>query len=67
MEYPLVVSCVDQRYKGGPSEPSTKGTSDGPTQAYPIAHLEEALSVLFCLIDEAYTLLNPSALDARSP
>jgi hypothetical protein len=22
-------------------------------------HLEEALSVLFCLIDDAYTLLNP--------
>jgi hypothetical protein len=24
-----------------------------------LAHLEEALSVLFCLIDDAYALLNP--------
>jgi hypothetical protein len=24
-----------------------------------LAHLEEALSVLFCLIDDAYELLNP--------
>jgi len=24
-----------------------------------LAHLEEALTVLFCLIDDAYTLLNP--------
>src|SRR5215203_2452110 len=30
------------------------------------AHLEEALTVLFCLIDEAYDLLNPSGSDAYS-
>jgi hypothetical protein len=44
----------------GPSEPSAKGTSDGPHSAYPsLARLEEALAVLFCLIDDAYALLNP--------
>ena len=44
----------------GPSEPSTKGTSDGPHPAYPLApHLEEALTVYFCLIDDRYRLLNP--------
>jgi hypothetical protein len=30
------------------------------------ARLEEALTVLFCLIDEAYDLLNPSGSDAYS-
>src|SRR5215217_2671967 len=30
------------------------------------AHLEEALTVLFCLIDDAYDLLNPSGSDAYS-
>jgi hypothetical protein len=30
------------------------------------AHLEEALTVLFCLIDDAYHLLNPSGSDAYS-
>ena len=30
------------------------------------AHLEEALTVLFCLIDDAYNLLNPSGSDAYS-
>ena len=44
----------------GPSEPSTKGTSDGPTEAYspPLERLEEAVTVLFCLIDDAYATLN---------
>src|SRR5918992_276867 len=45
----------------GPSEPSAKGTSDGPEpqHTHSLVHLEEALSVLFCLIDDAYALLNP--------
>src|ERR687896_846133 len=45
----------------GPSEPSAKGTSDGPEPQHTpsLAHLEEALSVLFCLIDDAYAALNP--------
>jgi hypothetical protein len=30
------------------------------------AHLEEALTVLFCLIDDAYRLLNPGGSDAYS-
>jgi hypothetical protein len=30
------------------------------------AHLEEALTVLFCLIDDAYHLLNPGGSDAYS-
>src|SRR5918995_6330042 len=30
------------------------------------AQLEEALTVLFCLIDDAYNLLNPSGSDAYS-
>jgi hypothetical protein len=46
--------------KTGPSDPSTKGTSDGHTQhTHSLAHLEEVLTVLFCLIDDAYRLLNP--------
>jgi hypothetical protein len=33
-----------------------------------LAHLEEALTVLFCLIDDAYAhLTTPAALDATSP
>jgi hypothetical protein len=43
----------------GPSEPSMKGTSDGPHSAYPpLDRLEEAVTVLFCLIDDAYATLN---------
>jgi IS5 family transposase len=30
-----------------------------PQHTHSLAHLEEALTVLFCLIDDAYTLLNP--------
>ncbi len=30
-----------------------------PQHTSPLAHLEEALTVLFCLIDDAYALLNP--------
>ena len=45
----------------GPSEPPAKGTSDGPTTAYPLAQLEVALTVHFCLVDDAYYLLNPRA------
>ena len=33
-----------------------------------LAHLEEALTVLFCLIDDAYPASStPMALDATSP
>jgi hypothetical protein len=32
-----------------------------PQHTSSLAHLEEALTVLFCLIDDAYTLLNPRA------
>lgn len=46
--------------KRGPSESPAKGTSDGPPQTTPpAASLEEAVTVLFCLIDDAYRLLNP--------
>ena len=37
----------------GPSEPSAKGTSDGPTEAYPLARPEEAVTFLLCLLDDA--------------
>ena len=30
-----------------------------PQHTSPLAHLEEAVTVLFCLIDDAYALLNP--------
>jgi hypothetical protein len=30
-----------------------------PQHTHSLAHLEEALTVLFCLVDDAYTLLNP--------
>src|SRR5918994_3696915 len=46
----------------GPSEPPAKETSDGPTPAYPLARPSEgAVSVLFCLVDDAYALLKPRA------
>ena len=32
-----------------------------PQHTHSLAHLEEALTVLFCLIDDAYALLNPHA------
>src|SRR5919205_2829254 len=32
-----------------------------PQHTSSLAHLEEALTVLFCLVDDAYTLLNPRA------
>jgi hypothetical protein len=32
-----------------------------PQHSHSLDHLEEALSVLFCLIDDAYALLNPHA------
>ncbi len=32
-----------------------------PQHTHSLAHLEEAVSVLFCLIDDAYRLLNPRA------
>ena len=32
----------------------------------PAVHLEEAVTVLFCLIDDAYALLNPRAEDYAS-
>jgi hypothetical protein len=39
-----------------------EGAIDGPTQPSPrLAHTEEALTVLFCLIDDAYAHLNPRA------
>lgn len=44
-----------------------QGAKDGPRQPYPTAYPtarrngKEALSVLFCLVDDAYALLNPRA------
>ena len=32
-----------------------------PQHTSSLAHLEEAVTVLFCLVDDAYTLLNPRA------
>jgi hypothetical protein len=32
-----------------------------PQHTHSLSHLEEALTVLFCLIDDAYALLNPYA------
>ena len=32
-----------------------------PQHTHSLPHLEEALTVLFCLIDDAYALLNPHA------
>jgi hypothetical protein len=49
------------RVQRGPSEPSAKGTSDGPTPAYPLAGPPGRGTdrALFCLIDDAYATLNP--------
>ena len=39
-----------------------------PQHTPSLAHLEEALTVLFCLIDDAYAHLNPpTVLDTTSP
>jgi hypothetical protein len=39
-----------------------------PQHTPSLVHLEEALTVLFCLIDDAYALLKtPTALNATSP
>ena len=32
-----------------------------PQHTHSLAYLEEALTVLFCLVDDAYALLNPRA------
>jgi hypothetical protein len=32
-----------------------------PQHTHSLAYLEEALTVLFCLVDDTYTLLNPHA------
>jgi hypothetical protein len=37
-----------------------------PQHTLSLAHLEEALTVLFCLVDDAYTLLNPRARSYES-
>jgi hypothetical protein len=50
------------RVKRGPSGlPPTKGAPDGPAPPYStlLPHGEEAITVLFCLVDDAYRLLNP--------
>ena len=44
----------------GPPESPAKGTSDAHPQHTPaLASLEEAITLLFCLVDDAYALLNP--------
>jgi hypothetical protein len=61
----LDVCCVDwaRDRKGAIIDSPHQGAKDGPTQPYPtrLAYTEEALTVLFCLIDDAYVLLNPRA------
>src|SRR5215210_2876977 len=37
-----------------------------PQHTPPLAHLEDAVTVLFCLVDEAYALLNPRAKSYES-
>ena len=37
-----------------------------PQHTHSLAHLEEALSVLFCLVDDSYALLNPHACHYES-
>ena len=57
----LDVCCVVCKVKRGPSEifPS-KGASDGPPELTPqLALLEEAMTILFCRIDDTYYHLNP--------
>jgi hypothetical protein len=44
----------------GPSNAPPQGASDGPPQhTLSLDHLEEALTVLLCLIDDTYSTLNP--------
>lgn len=52
--------------KRGPSESPAKGTSDGPPKHYPTPrrHGGGRHRGLFCLIDDAYRLLNPNGSDA---
>jgi hypothetical protein len=38
-----------------------------PQHTPSLSCLEEALTVLFCLIDDAYSSLNPLSLDATNP
>src|SRR5215208_5863053 len=46
--------------KRGPSESPTKGTSDGPSAAYPHPRLPgRGDHGPVCLVDDTYTLLNP--------
>jgi hypothetical protein len=45
----------------GPSDSPPQGAGDGPAPQHTpnLARLEEAITVLFCLVDDAYYLLNP--------
>ena len=61
--------CMDsKRDRKGPSySPLTKEKMMAqPNHTPRLAEPEEALTVLFCLIDDAYALLNP-APEATSP
>jgi hypothetical protein len=51
------------RSRTGPSDSPPQGATDGPTPAYPLPCLSGRSSetVLFCLVDDTYTLLNPRA------
>ena len=55
-----IASLVEIRRKPSGYFPS-KGASDGPPSPYPtqLALLEEAITTLFCLVDDLYATLNP--------
>jgi hypothetical protein len=38
-----------------------------PRHTHSLAHLEEALTVLFCLLDDAYASLNPRPRRYENP